>query len=411
MHYPNPGQEDLDELLRQADALLSEEDSDYFCDDPLVPDGQHLGAIRNFNNNYGRGSEPEEPQPPAIPAYNQDYGQNVHYTREPAETPRREPEAHTPPPEKKKKKKKKKRRLWKVLLVLAILLGGLAVFLSTLLEQPMTDAPLGRRKKGAVTILLCGTDQDGTRTDTMMLLYLCAGEKAVNLVSLPRDTLTHTTSGKNAKLNSAFGRNNGREDPVEGMENLMLYVRDIIGYMPDGYLLIDLEGFVDVVDLMGGVKFDVPADMYYEDASQDLFIDLEKGMQTLNGYEAMGLVRFRKGYFNQDLGRVEVQRAFISACMDQWMKLSNIGKLPRVLDCLELHSTSDLSTGNLLWLAVSALRSGLGNVHTATLPGYAGSLSGSSYYILDPQGVADTVNQYCNPYVQAIDASDLTIVH
>ncbi len=80
----------------------------------------------------------------------------------------------------------------------------------------------------------------------MMLLYLNAQEQAVTLVSLPRDTLTHTASGNDAKLNSAYGRNNGGE---EGMEALLDYVADIIGYRPDGYMLITLDAFVDIVDL------------------------------------------------------------------------------------------------------------------------------------------------------------------
>ena len=87
------------------------------------------------------------------------------------------------------------------------------------------------------------------------------------------------------------------------MEAPLDYVADIIGYRPDGYMLITLDAFVDIVDLMGGVEFDVPMDMFYEDSSQDLFIDLKEGKQTLDGYAAMGLVRFRKGYYDQDLGR------------------------------------------------------------------------------------------------------------
>lgn len=155
----------------------------------------------------------------------------------------------------------------------------------------------------------------------MMLLYLNAREQAITLVSLPRDTLTHTSSGSDAKLNSAYGRNDGGQ---EGMEALLDYVSDIIGYRPDGYMLITLDAFVDVVNLMGGVEFDVPMDMFYEDPSQDLYIDLKEGKQKLDGYEAMGLVRFRKGYADQDLGRVDVQRQFLSACMDQWLTLPNL---------------------------------------------------------------------------------------
>ena len=204
------------------------------------------------------------------------------------------------------------------------------------------------------------------------------------------------------------GRNDGGQ---EGMEALLDYVSDIIGYRPDGYMLITLDAFVDVVNLMGGVEFDVPMDMFYEDPSQDLYIDLKEGKQKLDGYEAMGLVRFRKGYADQDLGRVDVQRQFLSACMDQWLTLPNLVKLPQILSTVQASSESDLTTGNLLWIAYTAWRSGLGNLQTVTLPGYADMIDGVSYYILDPAGVADVINQSCNPYTREIDANDLNIVY
>ena len=149
--------------------------------------------------------------------------------------------------------------------------------------------------------------------------------------------------------------------------------------------------------------------MYYADAQQDLLIDLEAGLQTLNGEQAMGLVRFRKGYANQDLGRVEVQREFISACMDQWLTLGNLTKLPQALSLFLDSTTTDLTRGNLLWIAWTAWRAGLDNVHSETLPGYADMIDGASYYVLDREGVAQLINNYANPYLQDIDASDLNI--
>ena len=426
-----PGNNDaLDELMRQADEVLKEDDGGYFHE----ADPEDLDLFLNYGNNYGRNRQPgvrqpvaPEPEPrepaPAIPAYNVDFMNERRASRpaarqpapparvayEPA--PAYEPE-YAPPaePPKKKKKRRKKHRLLKVLLVLALLVGGLAIWLGTIIKPPETDDPIGPRKSGAATILLCGTDEEGTRTDTMMLLYLNAKEKSINLVSLPRDSMTLTTAGDHAKLNSAFGRNDGKADPENGMEELMGYVADIIGYRPDGYMLISLDGFVDIVDIMGGVEFDVPQDMFYEDPSQDLYIDLKEGLQTLNGTDAMGLVRFRKGYANQDLGRVEVQREFISACMDQWLKVSNVAKLPKVLSAIGDCTTTDLSKGNMLWIALTAWRCGIGNIETATLPGYADNVYGASYYILDRDGVAELVNGYCNPYEVTIDASDLNIV-
>ena len=194
------------------------------------------------------------------------------------------------------------------------------------------------------------------------------------------------------------------------MEALLDYVKDIVGFRPDGYMLVDLQGFVNLVDLMGGVEFDVPQDMHYEDWSQDLYIDLKEGKQKLTGYQAMGLVRFRKGYANQDLGRVEVQREFLSACMDQWLTLGKLGKLPKALSTMKASTTSNLSTGNLLWIALTAWRTGMGNIHSATLPGEGDTIDGVSYFVLDAQGVADTVNEYCNPYTRSFTTGDLNIV-
>lgn len=422
-HSPRDNDE-LDELLRQADALLedSDEEASYFP----TPEEESRGYYPNFSNNYGQAYSQQTPPPqsgPAIPAYNTDFSggdgrpaprpvrrapepysqEDADYYEEPAPRPA---SRQAPPP---KKKRRKKHRLLKFCLVLLLLVGGVALWLSTIVKPPQSTRPIGTRKPGAATILLCGTDAEGTRTDTMMLLYLNAREKVVNLVSLPRDTLTYTASGNYAKLNSAFGRNDGKDDPVHGMEELMGYVADIIGYRPDGYMLISLDGFVDIVDMMGGVKFNVPQDMFYEDPSQDLYIDLKEGLQTLNGTDAMGLVRFRKGYANQDLGRVEVQREFIAACMDQWLSLKNVMKLPRVLSAVSDCTTTDLTTGNLLWVALTAWRSGISNIHTETLPGYADMVDGASCYILYEDEVADLINAVCNPYERDIQTGDLSI--
>lgn len=414
--------DDIDLLLRQVNAVLD--------DSPVSEQEPEEEPVRNYSNNYGRGPVKQAPAPSHIPAYNPDYeaacrlsgydaryDESEEYTQGYEEDDDQsyddyEPVRKRSSARKEKPVKHKKKRgcgcLTSLIMLAVVIAAGFFLFHS-FVKPPKTDKPIGTRKDEAATILLCGTDMEGTRTDTMMLMYVNAKEGEVNLVSLPRDTLTHTTSGSTAKLNSAFGRNNGGEDPVEGMENLMLYVEDIIGYRPDGYMLVNLQGFVEIVDAMGGVKFDVPQDMYYEDSSQDLYIDLQEGMQKLNGYDAMCLVRFRKGYADQDLGRVSVQREFISSCMDQWAKPTNIVKLPKVLSVLGKHSTTDLTTGNMLWLAVNAWKAGFSEMKMETLPGYADMIDGGSYYILYPSEVADLIDSTCNPYEKTITREDLTI--
>lgn len=309
-----------------------------------------------------------------------------------------EEEAETPV-----KKKHPLRTFLIVLLALSFLL--LAVVALFLPKQPVTDSPLGARRPGVSTVLLAGTDQDGMRTDTLMLLTADRAQKTLSLVSIPRDTLVNG-SYQVPKINSVFGANGGG---TEGMDMLLTRVAECIGFRPDGYILIELSGLEALVDTLGGVTFDVPVDMYYNDPTQDLFIDLTAGRQTLTGKEAMGVVRFRAGYADADLGRVQVQRAFLSAFIDQVVSLEGIAKAPQLLSVLMENASSDLSTGHYLWLAETALLADHGNIQTVTLPGSARNFPGGSYYVLDPAGVAQTVNTYCNPYETDITTDHLTI--
>lgn len=286
---------------------------------------------------------------------------------------------------------------------MGLLIGGMFLFL----KPPKTDQPIGTRKPGASAVLLCGADVGGVRTDTMMLLYVDSVNKEAGLLSLPRDTYTRTAYGLDVKLNSAYGRNDGGE---EGMQVLLDYVQDILGYRPDGYVLVELPALEELVNLMGGVEFDVPTNITFQDPGMNLDINLAPGLQHLDGRQALGLVRFRYGYYNQDLGRADTQKAFLKACMTQWMKPSNLGKLEEVMDLFRQKSLNSLSTGNYLWFAVQLLRCGPKNLRMDTLPGYADYIGDQSFYVLDPDGVVELVNEYYNPYRQPITRDGVHIV-
>ena len=286
-----------------------------------------------------------------------------------------------------------------LLLVLAIALLGVVAFL--LPTQPMAAGSSDRRA-GVSTILLVGTDADGTRTDTLMLLTVNRPARSLSLVSIPRDTLVN--GGYTVpKINSVYGANNGGS---VGMDMLLTRVAECIGFRPDGYILVRLEAFEKLVDALGGVEFDVPVDMYYNDPSQDLYINLKAGKQTLSGEEALGVVRFRSGYADADLGRVQVQRDFLSALLKQAVSTEGAIKSPYLLQILMEHMESDLSASHYLWLAESLLVADRSDIQTATLPGNAQNIAGGSYYVLDPASVAQTVNTYCNPY-----RTEITVMH
>jgi len=309
------------------------------------------------------------------------------------------PEELAPP----KKKSHGLRNLILILLILVLALSAVIVFL--LPQQPVAAEAIGSRKEGISTLLLVGTDAGGMRTDTLMLLTVDQPHRSMHLVSIPRDTMV---SGNYTvpKINGVYGINGGGE---EGIHMLLTRVSELIGFTPDGYVLVDLTVFESIVDALGGVEFDVPQDMFYTDTKQDLTIDLKAGRQTLNGEEAMWLVRFRSGYSDADLGRIRVQRDFLSALLQQAVSVNGLIHAPQLLQLFVNHTHTDLTVANYLWLARAAMLADISHISTVTLPGNAAYISGGSYYVLDPASVAHTVNVYCNPYKQEITAADLQI--
>ena len=307
----------------------------------------------------------------------------------------------------KKRKGRWIKRIFILLLILLVLAALVALVSKLIATQPVYDGAdsLGARKDGSSTILLIGTDEGGTRTDTLMLMNVNTSDKQVSLVSIPRDTRVNGSYSV-PKINGVYGINGGGE---EGMEMLQQRVKESIGFWPDGYIMVNLDSFVDLVDIMGGVTFNVPQDMYYNDPSQDLYIDLKAGEQKLNGTEAMGLVRFRSGYATADLGRVDVQRDFVSAAAKQWVSPTLVFKTPQLVAWLGGNVETDLNVKELSWLAWAMLRCDLDNIQTETLPGTATTISGGSYYLLDPYTVPDTVNRCINPYERDITVDDLYI--
>ena len=310
-----------------------------------------------------------------------------------------------------RRKKRKKHRVLRLLLRIAACLLGLFILAGVVsllsAKMPESDRPIGPRKDGCSTVLLCGTDAEGARTDTMVLLYLDRNNKQVRLLSLPRDTMVNRSSG-DYKLNGVYWANGGAEgDKSRGMDMLMDYAKDLVGFRPDGYMLIDLNCFEDLVDTMGGVRFDVPMDMQYNDPTQDLYIDLKQGLQNLNGREAMWLVRYRSGYAMADLERVNVQRDFLAAAIGQWKSLTRLPRAPWAAALLMRNTTTDLSYRNLCWVALTLVRCGTEGMESNTLPGEAAWVKGGSFYVQNRAATAELINEKYNPYDKEISAIDL----
>lgn len=259
--------------------------------------------------------------------------------------------------------------------------------------------------EGIYNILLLGTDDDGFRTDTIMLAHLDTNTKTAALLSVPRDSAVLDADGNLMKLNSVY--NGGKETGVSRLEDTL---ETLLGFRPDSYVLVDLEGFGKAVDLMGGVWFDVPQDMYYEDPSQNLMIDLNKGYQLLNGQQALGLVRYRKGYATQDIQRTEVQQAFLLAAAKQMLRAGNLLRIGEFLDLASNSVLTDLSAGNMLWLAKELLACDTASIKSCTLAGDGVYVDGVCYYALFENALLRTINEMFNPYDRELTLEDICVI-
>lgn len=280
-------------------------------------------------------------------------------------------------------------------------------------EQPMLT---GARSENHYTFLLFGVDKVSTSTDTIMVVSYDVANQKLNLMSIPRDTMVNV-SWDLKKINSVYA--------MGGEKLLQKHIGKLIGFIPDYYVKIDLQAFVDVVDLLGGVEFDVPIPMHYHDPAQSLSIDLDPGLQTLTGEQAMGLVRFRKsdrsasgkvsGY--DDTGRVQTQQAFLKAMFKKCLKITNWTKITSYVEIFEKNVESDLTLGNMLWFARQAMNLGEDGFTTCTAPGnyFASAWSRStqgmqSYVTLSASQMVTLVNKDFNPYLSKVTMSNLDIM-
>ena len=293
-----------------------------------------------------------------------------------------------------KKVKRRKKRHHPILWILLLFVALVAVVVG-LGRQPIREtAGAGTRTDGISTFVLAGTDAEGDRTDTIMLVSINKNDHQISMMSIPRDT--HVDAPYSVpKINSAVGYGGGGK---RGMEELMTRISEITGFMPDGYILVDLKDFVSVVNFMGGVNFDVPMDMDYEDPTQNLKIHLKAGEQHLNGREAIQLVRFRSGYADADLGRTSVQRDFMQAALKQWTSPLKIWRIPFLTVMVATRIRTDMSLGNLGWIGRVGLLSHVHNIQMDLLPGEPQYIGSGSYYVADESATHSLMKQSYSPY-------------
>ena len=270
-------------------------------------------------------------------------------------------------------------------------------------EEEM-ELPASHRE-GVYNILICGTDDDGYRTDTIIVAHLDEETHDVALMSVPRDTVVLTGNGGIMKINSVYAGGG-----ADGMARLSKRLGAMLGFELDGYVLVNLEAFRETVDVVDGVEFDVPQDLYYQDPTQNLHIDLKAGKQLLDGEKAMELVRFRKGYASQDIQRTKVQQEFLRALAKKVLSVSSLTKIKEFADVFSTYVTTDLTVGNMLYFAKALMQCNFDAMKTYTLEGEGAMINGGSYYPLYAGKLVQVVNESFNPYDAPVTLDTVNVI-
>lgn len=275
--------------------------------------------------------------------------------------------------------------------------------------SPTPDGqPAAQRKAGTYTFLVAGMDDGNGNTDTIMVGKLDTVEGTINVVSIPRDTLVNV-SWSLKKVNTYYAF-------ADGVDGLKSGIRDLLGFNIDSYAVVNLRAIEDLVDCIGGVYYDVPINMYYDDPYQNLHIAIPKGYQWLNGENALKVMRFRmgnnnSGYVDGDMGRIGTQQDFLMSVAKQMLQLKNI---PNINDAAKIFAErveTNLSAGEIVWYAKEFLKLDSENIQFHTLPGNTNDYAyGMQCVTIDIEQWLDMINEYINPWDVEITQDNINVI-
>lgn len=295
-----------------------------------------------------------------------------------------------------RKKKKKKHKIAKAILFILLSItivfggiisyktyrngGGIQGFLSTLVGHDENT----KKNLPELQFLIMG--ESDTMTDTMMACSYNPNTQKAVMLSIPRDTFI----GKNQKNTTPSDKINSK---YKGdYEKKLELINELTGLNMKYYICVDTKALREVVDTIGGVEFNVPIDMDYDDTSQNLHIHLKKGLQKLDGNKAEQVVRFRHNndgstypseYGEQDIGRMRTQREFLTAALKQTLKPGNILKIGNFIDIAHDNLTTNMPISVMKDYIPYAVEFSTEHLETETLPGEARMLGKYSFFLKD----------------------------
>jgi len=271
------------------------------------------------------------------------------------------------------------------------------------------------RDKTKFTFLIFGIDGGGGLTDVIMTATFDSANYTLNVVSIPRDTLVNV-GWSEKKANTIHSnmqyRYRGQEDAEDrAMQSTIDYFADILGYRVDSWIKVDFEAFKALVNAVGHIEFDIPVDMKYSDPHQNLHIDFKKGLQLLDGDQALKVLRFRSGYANRDLGRINTQQDFLAAAVKQILEKKDSLNPVTLADIFIRHVKTDLPLSTVVWLAREFFKLDAENVIFDMMPvNGQDAVNARSYASIYINEWLEMLNEMLNPFTVEITETDVSIL-
>ena len=257
-------------------------------------------------------------------------------------------------------------------------------------EKKQFSMPIFSKRQ---TILLVGTDASenpadpwtGTRTDTIILLNIDANSKSINAISVPRDSkvfLPHEFGIQ--KINAAHA--------LGGIQLTKETLEETLGIKINHYIMVNDAAVEKAVDILGGVPIYVEKEMHYHDYSGKLHVNLNKGLNILDGRNAVGYLRFRKDGLG-DIGRTQRQQWFLRGLLEKLQSPQTIARIPELINVVTSYIKTDLSLYEISQLASLAKNIDMNKIEVATLPGAPNQKGTISYWILDPEKTQEVIDR------------------
>ncbi|WP_108668989.1 LCP family protein [Peribacillus acanthi] len=304
-----------------------------------------------------------------------------------------------------KKKKKRKKLLILVLTPILLLIAGATTYGAFLMKkaesvveqsyEPLKKVKSEKRevvvnpKNDNTSILFIGIDDSGSRnysesarSDALMLATFNEEDKSIKLLSIPRDSYVYIPDkGNRDKINHAHA--------IGGPDATIETVEELLDIPVDYYVRMNFYAFIDVVDALDGIEVEVPYNLSEKDTEDNRgAIRLQKGLQTLNGEEALALARTRKK--DNDMERGKRQQEILKAIIKKGASVNALTKYTDVIEAVGDNMKTNLKFSEMkAFVGYAASTSGL-DIETLQLAGTDSKIGGVYYYQLDEEALEQT---------------------